>query len=64
MVRLYEFQSLCVIPRPKNCLASDKRCAQVYSPVAGEVVEVNSKLADEPDMINKSAESNGWIAKV
>ena len=32
--------------------------------VDGEVVEVNEGLADEPDLINKDAEGEGWIMKV
>lgn len=43
---------------------SVKAAADVYSPVSGEVVEVNSKLADTPDLINKSPMQDGWIVKV
>ena len=32
--------------------------------MAGEIVEVNTKLNDEPDTINKDAMGSGWIAKV
>lgn len=34
------------------------------SPVSGEVVEANTKLADKPGLINKSPEADGWIAKI
>ena len=32
--------------------------------VDGEVVGVNEALADEPDLINKDAEGDGWIMKI
>jgi glycine cleavage system H protein len=36
----------------------------VYSPVGGKVVEVNTKLSTDPSLINKSAQKDGWIAKL
>ena len=32
--------------------------------VDGEVVEVNEKLNDEPDLINQDAEGEGWVMKI
>tara|TARA_B110000305_G_C19118973_1_gene483439 strand:+ start:354 stop:467 length:114 start_codon:yes stop_codon:yes gene_type:complete len=32
--------------------------------VDGEVVETNESLVDEPELINKDAEGDGWIMKV
>ena len=32
--------------------------------VDGEVLEVNENLADDPELINKDAEGEGWIMKV
>jgi glycine cleavage system H protein len=43
---------------------SVKNTADVYSPVSGEVIEVNSPLEDDPQVINKSPYDNGWIAVV
>ena len=43
---------------------SVKAAADVYAPVAGEVVEVNSVLEDEPDLINKDAFGDGWLFKL
>ena len=36
----------------------------VKNPVAGEVVEVNQKLVDEPSLLNSSPEADGWVYKV
>lgn len=43
---------------------SVKAAADVYSPVSGEVVDVNVNLEDEPEIINKDAFNSGWIFKV
>ena len=42
---------------------SVKAASDLISPVSGEVVEVNSALEDEPELINKDAFEN-WIIKV
>ena len=36
----------------------------VHSPVTGEVVEINEALKDDPDLINRSPEGDGWIFKI
>lgn len=38
--------------------------SDVYAPVSGEVLEVNSALADEPANVNKSPYGEGWFAKI
>ncbi len=40
---------------------SVKAASDVYSPVSGKVVEVNSALADKPETINEDAYGEGWI---
>ena len=40
---------------------SVKAASDVYSPIGGEVVEVNEALADAPELINSSAYGDGWI---
>jgi glycine cleavage system H protein len=42
---------------------SVKTAAEVYSPVAGEVIAVNDNLSSDPELIKKSLEE-GWIAKI
>lgn len=41
---------------------SVKAVSDIYAPVSGEVVEVNEKLNDEPELINQSPYEDGWIA--
>jgi glycine cleavage system H protein len=43
---------------------SVKAASDVYSPVAGEVVEVNLALVDAPEAINQAPYGDGWIFKV
>ena len=43
---------------------SVKAAADVYAPVSGEVVEINSELEDNPELINKDAFGAGWLFKL
>ena len=43
---------------------SVKAASDVYAPITGEVVEVNSALADAPATINEDALGKGWFAKL
>jgi glycine cleavage system H protein len=40
---------------------SVKAASDVYSPVSGKVVKVNSALSDKPETINEDAYGEGWI---
>lgn len=43
---------------------SVKAASEVYSPVSGEVIEVNTELQNNPDLVNTSAEEKGWFYKI
>merc|ERR550534_1210387 len=43
---------------------SVKAASDVYSPVSGEVMAFNEKLADQTDLVNKDPEGEGWFVKV
>jgi glycine cleavage system H protein len=43
---------------------SVKAASDVYSPVGGEVVEGNSAIADDPALINRDPEGEGWFFKL
>lgn len=45
-------------------IESVKASADVYSPVAGKVSEVNSKLIDNPELVNEDPYGEGWIAVI
>ena len=42
-------------------LESVKAAADVYSPVAGEIVAVNESLIDQPEQVNQSPFDQGWL---
>ncbi len=43
---------------------SVKAASEVYAPVGGEVVAVNGALADQPGLVNESAEGDAWFFKI
>lgn len=43
---------------------SVKAASEVFAPLAGEVVETNGALADEPAAVNRSPEGDGWFVKL
>ena len=45
-------------------LESVKASSDFYSPLSGEIVEVNSELESQPELINQNAFEEGWIAKI
>lgn len=45
-------------------LESTKAAADVYSPVSGTIVEVNTALSSVPETVNKSPEKEGWLFKI
>jgi glycine cleavage system H protein len=61
------------VPEPGRSLAkgqeaavveSVKAASDVYSPVSGEVVEGNSKVADDPSLVNSDPEGEGWFFRL
>jgi len=43
---------------------SVKAAADIYAPVAGEVIGVNDKLEDAPELINNDPFGKGWLFKL
>ncbi len=41
-----------------------KAVSELYVPVSGEIVEVNSKLEDEAGLVNSSCYGDGWMIKI
>ncbi|MEF2230495.1 MAG: glycine cleavage system protein GcvH [Pseudodesulfovibrio sp.] len=42
---------------------SVKAASEIYSPVSGEVIEVNEALADAPEKVNQAPYTDGWLVK-
>src|SRR6185295_6101940 len=43
---------------------SVKAASDIYSPIAGEVVEGNTALADNPEIVNQDPYGNGWFMRI
>ena len=43
---------------------SVKAASEIYAPVSGEVVEVNSLLTNSPGLVNSDPENGGWMFKI
>ena len=41
-----------------------KTVSDLYMPISGEVLEFNSELEDQPDLVNKDPYGKGWIIKI
>lgn len=45
-------------------LESTKAAADVYSPISGTILEVNSSLTSASELVNQSPEASGWLFKI
>lgn len=43
---------------------SVKAASDIYSPVSGEIVEVNAALLDTPELLNASPLQDGWLFRI
>jgi len=49
---------------PMAVVESVKSVSDVYAPVSGEVIDVNKRLEETPELLNQDAFGEGWIAKL
>ncbi|MDF2154851.1 glycine cleavage system protein GcvH [Vibrio sp. CAU 1672] len=47
-----------------SLVESVKAASDIYSPVSGEIVEINEDLEESPELINEEPYEGGWIVKV
>ncbi len=61
------------LPQPGDAVAAEKTMGSVesvkavsdmYSPVTGEVTEVNEALTDAPEKVNEAPHDDAWLVKV
>lgn len=45
-------------------IESVKAVSDIYSPVTGEIVQVNESLGDKPEIVNKDPYGDGWVFKI
>ena len=63
-VELPEIGKVVTKSEPVAVVESVKSVSDVYAPVSGEVIDVNKKLENTPELINSDAFGDGWIAKM
>lgn len=61
------------LPKPGTSVSAGKEVAvvesvkaasDIYSPVSGEIIEVNTALQDAPELINSAPLADGWLYKI
>jgi glycine cleavage system H protein len=50
--------------KPFGVVEAVKTVSDLYAPVAGEVVEVNTALADNPALVNQEPFGSGWMIRI
>jgi len=63
-VELPEVGSTVEQGKPFGVVESVKAASDLYAPVSGEVVEVNTALEDAPELVNNDPYGEGWMIKV
>jgi glycine cleavage system H protein len=63
-VELPEEGTIVKAGEPFGVVESVKSVSDLYSPVSGEVVEVNRDLEGEPETVNTSPYDRGWMIKI
>jgi glycine cleavage system H protein len=61
------------LPEPERAVAEGETCAvvesvkaasDVYSPLAGKIVEINETIVEDPTIVNSDAEGEGWFFRL
>ncbi len=47
-----------------SLVESVKAASDIYTPITGEIVEINEELEDSPELINEEPYEGGWIVKI
>jgi glycine cleavage system H protein len=63
-VQLPDVGSVLVAQQGLGEIESTKSVSDIYAPVAGTVVAVNSALVNQPELINSDPYGEGWICEI
>ncbi|MCK4353356.1 glycine cleavage system protein GcvH [candidate division WOR-3 bacterium] len=50
--------------KPFGTIEAVKSASDLYAPLSGEIIEVNEKLSDSPDLVNSDPYGKGWMVKI
>jgi glycine cleavage system H protein len=63
-VELPEVGAMLAAGQEAGVVESVKAASDIYSPVSGEVIAINERLADAPETINAAPYDEGWFFKI
>ena len=63
-VEVPDVGTVVVAAQPCAVVESVKAASDVYAPLAGEILEANSKLVDSPETVNQDAYGEGWMFRL
>ncbi len=63
-VELAEVGQIVATNEQCGVVESVKAASDIYSPIAGEVVEVNDLLSEQPELVNTDPYDEGWLFKL
>ena len=63
-VELPEVGTVFAAADDAGVVESVKAASDVYAPIGGEVIAINSMLEDEPEMVNSDPYNDGWFYKL
>ena len=63
-VQLPDVGSAFVLGGSFGEVESTKSVSDIYAPVSGTVIEVNARLADEPQLVNSDPYGDGWLCVI
>jgi len=52
------------VHKPFGTIEAVKAVSDLYAPVSGEIIEINQKLKDTPETVNRDPYSQGWMVKI
>lgn len=63
-VELPEVETSLELGQECAVIESVKAAADIYSPVSGEIVEINESLFDNPQLVNEDPYGKGWLFRI
>ena len=63
-VELNDVGDECVKDDTFGTVEAVKTVSDLYAPIDGEIIEVNDKLDDEPELVNDDPYGDGWMIKI
>jgi glycine cleavage system H protein len=63
-VELPELERAVVENESCAVVESVKAASDVYSPLAGKIVEINETIVEDPSIVNSDAEGEGWFFRI